>query len=252
MNSDPVRNQQSNKQEKEVNIQNSVALVTGANRGLGKAFVQALLGAGAKKVYAAARDPATIAPMDGVIPLKLDVTNSDHISAAARDCGDVTLLINNAGIMRGAGLLDVSSLDSARAEWETMCFGPLALSQAFAPILAANGGGAILNVLSALSWISIPGAATYSSAKAAAWSLTNGLRNELSGQGTQVLSLHIGFMDTDMIRGLEVPKADPHEVARRALEGVQQGEVEVLADSTCVQLKQGLGAGVYLQPPSVG
>lgn len=233
-----------------MDIKNSVALVTGANRGLGKAFVQALLSAGAKKVYAAARDPSTITHMDGVIPVKLDVTNTEHISTAARDYGDVTLLINNAGVMHGAGLLDVSSLDAARIEWETMCFGPLALSQAFAPILAANGGGAIINVLSALSWVNMPGIATYSSAKSAAWSLTNGLRNELAGQDTQVLGLHIGFMDTDMIRGIEAQKADPHEVARLALEGVQKGEVEVLADSTCAYLKQELGNGIYLQPPS--
>lgn len=233
-----------------MDIQNSVALVTGANRGLGKAFVQVLLNAGAKKVYAAARDPASITPMDGVIPVKLDVTNAEHISAAARDYGDVNLLINNAGIMQGAGLLDVSSLDAARIEWETMCFGPLALSQAFAPILAANGGGAILNVLSALSWINMPGIATYSSAKSAAWSLTNGLRIELAAQGTQVLGLHVGYMDTDMIRGVEAQKADPHEVARLALEGVQKDEVEVLADSTCVYLKLELSNGIYLQPPS--
>lgn len=233
-----------------MNIQNSVALVTGANRGLGKAFVQALLAAGAKKVYAAVREPETISAIDGVVPIKLDVTNADQINAVARECVDVSLLINNAGVLHGAGLMDMSSLDAARNEWETMCFGPLALSQAFAPILAANGGGTILNVLSALSWISMPGAASYSSAKAAAWSLTNGLRNEFSGQGTQVVGLHVGFMDTDMIRDLDVQKADPNTVAKRALEAVQQGEVEVLADPVSVQLKQGLSAGVYLQAPT--
>ena len=235
-----------------MDIRGSVALVTGANRGLGKAFVQALLAAGAKKVYAAARDPATVAPMVGVVPLRLDVTNADDIAAAAREYRDVTLLVNNAGIIRGAGLLDKSSLDAARAEWETLFLGPLALSQAFAPTLAANGGGAIVNVLSALSWVSLPGSATYSAAKAAAWSMTNGLRNELQGQGTQVTALHVGFMDTDMVRGLEVPKTDPFEVAQRTLAGVQQGEVEVLADALSVQLKQGLSAGVYLQAPSRG
>lgn len=233
-----------------MNIQDSVALVTGANRGLGKAFVQALLAAGAKKVYAAARETETITAINGVVPIKLDVTNLDQINAVARECADVSLLVNNAGILHGAGLLDISSLDAARSEWETMCFGPLALSQAFDPILAANGGGAILNVLSALSWISMPGAASYSSAKAAAWSLTNGLRNELSGQGTQVVGLHVGFMDTDMIRDLEVQKSDPNIVAKLTLEAIQKGDLEVLADPVSVQLKQGLSAGVYLQPPS--
>lgn len=230
-------------------IKGSVALVTGANRGLGKAFVEMLLAGGAKKIYAAARDPKSIPAMEGVVPLKLDVTNAADISAAARDCKDVTLLVNNAGILRGASLLDASALESARAEWETMCFGPLALSQAFAPALAANGGGAIVNVLSALSWISFPGVATYSSAKAAAWSLTNGLRNELSGQRTQVVALHVGFMDTDMARGVSMPKIAPSAVALQTLAAVQQGEVEVLADGISEQLKQGLSQGVYLHPP---
>lgn len=230
-------------------IKGSVALVTGANRGLGKAFVELLLAGGAKKIYAAARDPKSIPAMEGVVPLKLDVTNAADISTAARDCKDVTLLVNNAGILRGASLLDASALESARAEWETMCFGPLALSQAFAPALAANGGGAIVNVLSALSWISFPGVATYSSAKAAAWSLTNGLRNELSGQGTQVIALHVGFMDTDMARGVNMPKIAPSAVVLQTLYALQQGEVEVLADGTSEQLKQGLSQGVYLNPP---
>lgn len=231
-------------------IKGSVALVTGANRGLGKEFVQALLAAGAKKVYAAARDPATVVPMEGVVPLKLDVTRMEAIIAAARECKDVSLLINNAGIIRGAGLLDPASLNSARDEWETTFFGPLALSQAFAPTLAANGGGAIVNVLSALSWISMPGAATYCAAKAAAWSLTNGLRNELQGQGTNVIGLHVAYMDTDMARGLTtVPKTHPREVARHAVSCIQQGQVEILADEICRQLKSGLGAGVYLQNP---
>ncbi len=233
-------------------IKNSVALVTGANRGLGKAFVQALLAAGAKKVYAAARDTASVTPMEGVVPVKLDVTNMADISAVARECPDVTLLINNAGILRGAGLLDAASLNAARAELETMYFGPLALSQVLAPTLAANGGGAIVNVLSALSWISFPGVATYSAAKAAAWSLTNGLRNELRGQGTQVVALHVGFMDTDMARGVEMPKTAPSAVALQTIAAVQQGELEVLADGISAQLKQGLSAGVYLQAPMQG
>ena len=230
-------------------IQDSIALVTGANRGLGREFVQALLAAGAKKVYAAARDLSTIDPMEGVVPLKLDVTNMQDIATAARECKDVSLLINNAGIIRGAGLLDSTSLDSARDEWETTFIGPLALSQAFAPTLATNGGGAIVNVLSALSWISMPGAATYSAAKAAAWSLTNGLRSELHDQGTAVIGLHVAYMDTDMARGLAVPKTHPREVAQYSVECIQQGQVEILADEICRGLKGGLSAGVYLKNP---
>jgi NAD(P)-dependent dehydrogenase (short-subunit alcohol dehydrogenase family) len=232
-----------------MNIQGSVALVTGANRGLGKEFVQALLAAGAKKVYAAARDPSMVVPMEGVVPLKVDVTKMDDIGAAARECKDVSLLINNAGIVRFGGVLDPASLTSARDEWETTCFGPMALSQAFAPALAANGGGAIVNVLSALSWISMPGVATYCAAKAAAWSLTNGLRNELHDQGTAVIGLHVAYMDTDMARDLTVPKTHPREVAKYSVECIQQGQVEILADEICRQLKGGLSAGVYLKNP---
>jgi len=236
-----------------MDIQDSVALVTGANRGLGKAFVQALLKAGAKKVYAGARNPGSVAPADGVIPLRLDVTRKEDIDAAAEQCRDVTLLINNAGIQAGSSsLLNLDSINEARLEFETNFFGPLAMSQAFAPILAANGGGAIVNILSALSWISMPGAGTYSASKSAAWSLTNGLRHELRHQGTQVVSLHVAFMDTDMTRGMEVPKADPQVVVQHVLAGIQRGDVEVLGDEICMKLKQGLSAGYYLQIPSRG
>jgi NAD(P)-dependent dehydrogenase (short-subunit alcohol dehydrogenase family) len=230
-------------------IKGSVALVTGANRGLGKAFVQALLSAGAAKIYAAARDPASIARTAGVVPVRLDVTSAEDIRSAAAQFRDVSLLINNAGIsIRSPSALDPGSLDALRKEAETNVFGPLSLTQAFAPVLAANGGGAVLNVLSALSWVSITGAETYSATKAAAWSLTNGLRHVLGQQGTQVVALHVGYMDTDMTRGLPVPKADPIAVARDAIAAIENGEVEILADATSVQLKQALSAGVYLKP----
>jgi short-subunit dehydrogenase len=180
----------------------------------------------------------------------LDVTSVSDIAAAAQ-CKDVTLLINNAGIHVGIGsLLSPESTVAARKEYEVNFFGTLAMSQAFAPILAANGGGAIVNVLSALSWINMPGAATYAATKAAAWSLTNGLRNELRQQGTQVVALHAAF--TDMARGVNMPKTDPYVVAQRTLEGVQQGDVEILADGISAHLKQSLSAGCYLQPPSRG
>jgi NAD(P)-dependent dehydrogenase (short-subunit alcohol dehydrogenase family) len=204
-------------------ISSSVALVTGANRGLGRAFTQALLARGAHKVYAAARDPDSIAT-PGVTTLRLDVTNPDDIAAAVAAAPDVTLLINNAGITRGKALLASGALDAARAELETNVLGPLSLARAFAPILARNGGGAIINVLSALSWINLPGAATYSVSKAAAWSVTNGLRGELRGQGTQVLALHLAY--------------------------VEAGQLEVLADAVAQKVQQALSAGVYLGQPS--
>ena len=227
-------------------IEGSVVLVTGANRGLGLAYARAALAAGARKVYAAARDPASIT-LEGVVPIALDVTNAQQVAAAARECGDVTLLINNAGISRGGGVLDASAdFEEARAEFETNFFGPWAMARAFAPVLKANGGGAVVNVLSALTWLSLPGAAGYSASKSAAWSLSNGLRHELREQGTLVTSVHVAFMDTDMARKFPGDKASPEDVARQTFAAVEAGEPEVLADATTRGLKQGLVA----QPPA--
>jgi NAD(P)-dependent dehydrogenase (short-subunit alcohol dehydrogenase family) len=223
-------------------LQNAVVFVTGANRGLGLAFAQAALAAGARKVYAAARDPASVT-LAGVIPIALDIGDAAQVAAAARECGDVTLLVNNAGISLGSSLLgSADAVAAARAEFEVNFFGPWALASAFAPVLEKNGGGAIVNVLSALSWVTFPGVATYSASKSAAWSLTNGLRNELRAQGTQVVALHVGYMDTDMTRGLDVPKSSPADVARAALEGVAAGAFEVLADDVSRQIKQSLSS----------
>ena len=222
-------------------IKDAVVFITGANRGLGLAYAKAALAAGARKVYAAARDPKSIT-LEGVVPVALDVTQPAQAEAAAQACGDVTLLINNAGISRGSGLLAPGALEAARAELETNFFGPLVLSRAFAPVLAKNGGGAIVNVLSALSWLSLPGAATYSATKSAAWSLSNGLRNELRGQGTQVVSVHVAFMDTDMASHVPGEKTSPDDVARQTLAAVEQGAPEVLADAVTRQVKQGFVA----------
>jgi NAD(P)-dependent dehydrogenase (short-subunit alcohol dehydrogenase family) len=231
-------------------IDNAVAFVTGANRGLGLAFAKALLAGGARKVYAAARDPDSVA-LPGVTPIRLDVTNGDDIAAAARACGDVDLLINNAGIARGKSFLSPDSVEAARAEFETNFFGPLRVAQAFAPALARNGGGAIINVLSALSWVSFPTSATYGASKAAAWSLTNGLRNELRGQATQVLALHVGYMDTDMAARIDSPKSRPEDVVKFTLETLEAGGEEALADDVSRSIKKGLSAepGVYITVP---
>ena len=232
-------------------IKDSIALVTGANRGLGRAFTQALLAGGARKVYAAARDPASV-KQPGVEPVRLDVTNVEEVAAAARDLGDVTLVINNAGIIRGSGFLGEKGVEAVRAELETNFFGPVLVSRAFAPILARNGGGAIVNVLSALSWVAFPSSSTYSASKAAAWAFSNGLRNELRGQGTQVLALHVGYMDTDMVREVAAPKSKPEDVARQVLEALEAGKSEILADEVSRRVKQNLSAepGVYLLPPA--
>ncbi len=227
-------------------LDNATLLITGANRGIGLAFAREALARGARKVYAAARDPASIT-LPGVEAIRLDVTKPDEVAAAAQRCGDVTLLVNNAGVAIFGGILD-SSLDAVRAQFETNYIGPLLLSRAFAPVLKANGGGAVLNVLSVASWISSPALAVYGSSKSAAWSLTNGLRHELRGQGTQVLGLHMGFVDTDLTRGIELPKSTPESIVRQAYDALESGAEEVLGDDITRQVKQGLSAqpGVYL------
>ncbi|MEF7613182.1 SDR family oxidoreductase [Aquincola sp. MAHUQ-54] len=232
-----------------MDIRHATLLVTGANRGLGLAFARAALAAGARKVYAAARDSASVT-LAGVEPLQLDVTNPQHAEEAARRCGDVTLLINNAGIARGSSLLAAGGPEALREELETNCFGPLSLSRAFAPVLAAHGGGAIVNMLSVLSWVNLPGGSTYCTSKSAAWGLTNGLRNELRAQGTLVVGVHVGFMDTDLVRHVEAPKASPDDVAAQVFAAVEAGREEVLADALSRQVKHGLAAepGVYLRP----
>lgn len=228
-------------------IDNAVVLVTGANRGLGLAFTKEALARGARKVYAGARDPASVT-LPGVIPVKLDVTNPADVARVAAELGDVTLLINNAGVATTGGFLAPNSVESARVHMETNFFGPLLLSQAFARVLAANGGGGIVNVLSVVSWINSPVLGVYSASKSAAWGLTNGLRHELRQQKTQVLGLHVGFIDTDMTSGFDAPKLPPNLVAARTFNALEAGAEEVLADEFTQQVKQGLSAepGVYL------
>ncbi|WP_410594465.1 SDR family oxidoreductase [Amycolatopsis sp. lyj-23] len=225
-----------------MDITGAVALVTGANRGLGRRFAAALLERGAAKVYAAARNPESI-DLPGVVPLRLDVTDPESIRAAARTAGDVTLLVNNAGSSTGASLLG-GSLEDIRLEMDTHYFGTLAVTREFAPVLERNGGGAVLNVLSVLSWFTAPQVAAYSAAKSAAWSLTNALRLELAPQKTQVTALHVGYMDTDMAKDVDGPKIDPAIVAGLALDGVEQGRFEVLADDVSRNVRAGLSGDV--------
>ncbi|MDF3822750.1 SDR family oxidoreductase [Leptospira sp. 96542] len=225
----------------------SVVLITGANRGIGLEFAKQALARGARRVYAAARDPASVR-LDGVVPVRLDVTDPAQVAAAARDYGDVTLIVNNAGIATPGGFLADTDLSATRRQLETNFFGMLRMAQAFAPVLAKNGGGALLNVLSIASWINRPVLGTYGASKSAAWALTNGLRHELREQGTQVTALHMGFVDTDLTRGMEVPKATPQDIVRLAYEGLEAGALEVLADEITHQVKQSLStpAAAYL------
>ncbi len=233
-----------------MDVAGSVALVTGANRGLGAAFCQALLDHGASKVYAGARDPDTI-QMDGVIPVRLDITSPADVAAAAARCGDTTVLINNAGILTGTSVLAEDVLEGARREFETNVFGTLSMSKAFAPVLGANGGGAIVNVLSVLSWLSVPAGALYCASKAASWSLTNALRLELLGQRTQVVALHVGYTDTDMAAGVDAPKASPSDVATQALAAIEAGAFEVLADDASRYVRGALASDLTALYPTL-
>jgi NAD(P)-dependent dehydrogenase (short-subunit alcohol dehydrogenase family) len=222
-------------------IDNSVALVTGANRGIGLAFTRELLARGARKVYAGARDPSSV-NQPGVEAIRLDVTKPEQIAAASARAGDVTLIINNAGVGHQGGFLASDSEEVARRQLETNFFGMLRMSKAFAPVLAAKGGGAILNVLSVVSWVNGGQLAAYAASKSAAWSLTNSLRHELAAQKTQVLALHMGFVDTDLVRAIDSPKTSPEDIVRRALDALEAGLDEVLADERTRLVKQGLTA----------
>lgn len=230
-------------------LDNATVLITGANRGIGLAFAQAALARGARKVYAGARDPRSVT-LPGVTPLQLDVNSPADIASAAAVAPDVTLVINNAGIAQFSGLLAADAEARLRQQLETNLFGMLRVSQAFAPVLAANGGGALLNVASVASWITSPALAGYAVTKSAVWSLSNGLRNELRAQQTQVLTLHMGFVDTDMTAAIDSPKSTPAQIVERALDALEAGADEVLADEITQQVRQGLAMqpAVYLQP----
>ncbi|MER7886693.1 SDR family oxidoreductase [Streptomyces fimicarius] len=219
-------------------LKNTVAVVTGANRGLGRHLAAQLVERGAK-VYAAARRPETV-DLPGVTPLRLDVTDQESIQEAARIASDATLLINNAGVSTGATLVG-GDLGEVRREMETNFFGPLLTTRAFAPVIEGNGGGGVLNVLSALSWFHPAGLGSYAATKAAAWALSDATREELAPRGIAVSALHVGYMDTDMAAAVPADqKADPVEVAAHALRAIEEGVPEVLADETSRLVKASL------------
>lgn len=234
-----------------VDIVGSTALVTGANRGIGRCFVDELLARGARKVYATARQPELIDSSDPrVIPLRLDLLDEESIVDAAAAARDVTLLVNNAGIATGANLI-TGDLGLIRKDLETHLFGTLRVVRAFAPSLASNDGGAIVNILSVLSWVATPGTGSYSVAKAAEWNMTNGIRLELAEQKTLVQGVHLGAADTDMMAGRDAPKIDPSDVARASLDGIQAGDIEVLVDDPSRFVKAALSGDLtQLYSPS--
>ena len=233
-------------------IAGSVALVTGANRGVGRAYVQVLLAMGAKKVYAGARDVKGVEDLvqsggGKVEALKLDVTNDTDVKAAAAKCKDVSLLVNNAGANGSSGAVAAGSTEVAHREMMVNYFGVLYLSRAFAPILKSNGGGAMVNMLSVVSRVNMPLLGTYSASKAAAWSLTQAVRGELAKQGTLVVGIFPGAIDTDMARGFDIPKLAPKDVASLALKAVESGTEDVdIGD-----MAQGVAAGLKADPKAV-
>ena len=227
-------------------ISGAVVLVTGANGGLGIEFVKQALQRGASKVYATARTPRDWGD-ERIVPLALDVTDEASVAAAAAVASDTTVVINNAGV---SGPSPIAG-DSAALRWmfETNFFGAVTVAREFAPVLGRNGGGVLLDVHSALSWIALAGG--YSAAKAALWSATNSLRLELAPQGTHVVGLHLGYADTPMTADVTDPKSDPADIVARAYDGVEAGDFEVLADETSVQVKAGLSAPISALYPQL-
>jgi NAD(P)-dependent dehydrogenase (short-subunit alcohol dehydrogenase family) len=228
-------------------IKDSIAFVTGSNRGIGKSYVIALLNHGAKKVYAGMRDVGTYDKIatewpekhrGKVEPVIIDITNEGHIRSAAMKAGDVTLLINNAGIANFAGLIAADNLDSARQEMEVNYFGTLRVARAFAPVLKKNGGGALVNILSVASLGNFPVLGSYSASKAALHSLTQGIRAELATHGTQVFGVFPGPIETDMAKDFDMEKSSPDLIAKGTLQAIEKGEEDIFIDPMAVQFRQ--------------
>jgi NAD(P)-dependent dehydrogenase (short-subunit alcohol dehydrogenase family) len=231
-------------------IAGSVALVTGADRGLGQVYARELVSRSAAKVYGAARRPDAVTE-PGVTPVALDITDPDRVREVAAGCSDVALLVNNAGVMKAGTFTGPPDLDNARLEMETNYFGTLSMCRAFAPVLAANGGGAIVNMLSVTSFYTYPTDASYGASKAAAWSLTNGIRVELHHQGTLVVAVYASLIDTDMAAMTDEPKISPDSVAQQVFDAVEAGQVEVLADERSRFVKASLPRDQELIYPPV-
>ena len=231
-------------------INGATALVTGANRGLGQVYARELVSRGAAKVYGAARNPAAVTE-PGVTPVALDITDPGRVAQVAGECADVSLLVNNAGVLKYSTFIGAPDLAAARAEMEVNYFGTLSMCRAFAPVVAANGGGAIVNMLSVTSFYTNPLDASYGASKAAAWSLTNGIRVELAHNGTLVVGVHAGFIDTDMAALTDAPKVSPESVAQQVFDAVEAGQIEVLADERSRFVKASLSRDHELIYPDV-
>jgi len=228
-------------------IAGSVALVTGANGGIGTELVRTLVARGAAKVYAAARDIEAVTQVAAlnaatVEAVGLDVTDPEQLALAAKSCSDVTLLINNAGVNHNTGLIGATNLDNARQEMEVNYFGTLGMCRAFAPVLKANGGGVIANILSITARANLPLMGSLCASKAAALSMTQGVRAELAAQGTRVIAIMPGATDTRMSTDFPPPKMPPSEVAAAALNAVEGGLEEIYPGDMASGIAEGLAA----------
>lgn len=226
-------------------VEGCVAIVTGANRGIGEGFVRVLIEQGAARVYAGARDPAAAAHLERafgnrVVAVRIDVTRPDQITAAAAACSDVSVLVNNAGAFANRLLIGADTMASAREEMEVNYFGPLAMARAFAPVLKANGGGAILNVLSVGGIVPVPNMGGYSPSKFAMRAAAGCIRAELAGQGTTVTSLIVGSVDTRMAAHVKGTKEAPDDIARAAMRGITRGVDEIDTDRFAVESRAAL------------
>jgi NAD(P)-dependent dehydrogenase (short-subunit alcohol dehydrogenase family) len=228
-----------------VDISGAVVVVTGGTRGLGKAIVDELLARGAAKVYATSRSAKDSTDPRIVVP-QLEVTDDSSVDALAALASDATIVINNAALLSSHGILD--DFDAIRADFEANVLGVIRVSRAFSPVLARNGGGALLNMLSVASWLHGGG---YSASKAAAWAVTNSLRLELHQQGTTVTGVHVGYIDTDMVKHVTEPKNDPAHVARMALDGLESGAAEVLVDEITRETKLKLADSPLVMYPQL-
>jgi NAD(P)-dependent dehydrogenase (short-subunit alcohol dehydrogenase family) len=228
-------------------IEGAAALVTGGNRGFGRALVNELLARGAAKVYATSR---TAHPTrdERIVPLVLDVSDDESVAAAANEAPDVSIVVNNAGLSMRTSVLD-SPFEDVRSELETNLFGTIRVARAFAPVLARHDSSALINVLSVLSWYAT--GSGYEVSKAAAWSATNSMRTQLLAQGTTVIAVHVGYMDTDMVADLDVPKTDPRDVAPQVADAILAGDFEVLADDLTRSVKSRLAKDITSMYPGL-